>query len=137
MVRTATKFPKSKKVGAWRNAIQLKVVRFPTQYNLGMADRIACSYVTCPKCGTWVVVRQSEAGLGNEKLHASCPAPDCGKEFEFELSETRVFEIPLQLFERAISSVQKCAKAPGATAVPEDCPSCCECDPQRPRFVLY
>ena len=71
------------------------------QYNCPMADRIACSCVTCPKCGTWVVVRQpSEAGQGNEKFGASCPAPECGKEFEFERSETRVFELPLPLFER-------------------------------------
>jgi hypothetical protein len=35
-----------------------------------------------------------------EKSLTSCPAAECGKEFEFEASETRVFEIPLPLFER-------------------------------------
>jgi len=66
-----------------------------------MADRIACSCVTCPKCGTWVVVRQqSESGVSKEKFRASCPVPECGKEFEFEIGETRVFEVPLPLFER-------------------------------------
>jgi hypothetical protein len=72
-----------------------------TQYNLGMADRIACSCVTCPKCGTWVVVKQqSEFGVRREKFWASCPAPECGKEFEFESAETRLFELPLAIFER-------------------------------------
>jgi hypothetical protein len=71
------------------------------QYNWLMADRIACSCVTCPKCGTWVVVRQpNELGSGREKFQAGCPAPECGKDFEFEANETRVFEIPLPLFER-------------------------------------
>src|SRR5438445_11984958 len=66
-----------------------------------MADCIACSCVTCPKCGTWVVVTQpNELGSSREKFRANCPAPDCGKEFEFEADETRVFEIPLSLFER-------------------------------------
>ena len=101
VVRTATKFPKSKKVRAWPHTITLKVGPFRTEYNLGMADRIACSCVTCPKCGTWVVVRQSfDAGPGREKLRANCPVPECGKEFEFESGETRVFEVPLPLFER-------------------------------------
>ena len=71
------------------------------QYNLEMADRIACSCVTCPKCGTWVVVRQrTEIGETKIKVRESCPVPECGKEFEFESGETRVFEVPLPLFER-------------------------------------
>lgn len=71
------------------------------QYNLEMADRIACSCVTCPKCGTWIVVKQpTELGSGKEKFQAVCPATECGKDFEFEASETRVFEVPLLLFER-------------------------------------
>jgi hypothetical protein len=98
-VRTATKFPKSNKVGAWRHTITLKVAPFHTQYNLSMADRIACSCVTCPKCGTWVVVRQ-RTEIGETKIRESCPVPECGKEFEFESGETRVFEVPLPLFER-------------------------------------
>ena len=71
------------------------------QYNWLMADRIACSCVTCPRCGTWVVVRQlSELGSGKEKFQAVCPATECGKDFEFEASEMRVFEILPPLFER-------------------------------------
>ena|SRR5581483_7653518 len=71
------------------------------QHNREMADRIACSCVTCPKCGTWVVVREpAELGSSKEKFRAGCPVPECGKAFEFELSETQVFEIPLPLFER-------------------------------------
>src|SRR5207244_13393610 len=66
-----------------------------------MADCIACSCVTCPKCGTWVVVTQpNELGSSREKFRANCPAPECGKEFEFEAGETRVFEISLSLFAR-------------------------------------
>jgi hypothetical protein len=71
------------------------------QYNYPMADRIACSCVTCPKCGTWVVVRhRNEGGESGKKVRERCPAPECGKEFEFEADETRVFEVPLPLFER-------------------------------------
>lgn len=69
------------------------------QYNCGMADRIACSCVTCTKCGTRVVVRQ-RTEIGETKVRESCPVPECGKEFEFETGETRVFEVPLPLFER-------------------------------------
>src|SRR6266704_6540876 len=77
-----------------------------------MADCIACSCVTCPKCGTWVVVTQpNELGSSREKFRANCPAPECGKEFEFEAGETRVFEIPLPFFKRRISTVQNCAEA--------------------------
>jgi hypothetical protein len=71
------------------------------QYNQLMADRIACSCVTCPKCGTWIVVREpTQARPGNEKFRASCPVPECGKEFEFEPGEAQVFDLPLLLFER-------------------------------------
>jgi DNA-directed RNA polymerase subunit M/transcription elongation factor TFIIS len=64
------------------------------------ADRIACSCVTCPKCGTWIVVREStQARPGNEEFRASCPVPECGKEFEFEPGEAQVFDLPLLLFE--------------------------------------
>src|SRR6266498_273343 len=66
-----------------------------------MADSIPCSCVTCPKCGIWVVVKEpSEPGMGKERFRANCPAPECGKEFEFGADETRVFEVPLPLFER-------------------------------------
>jgi hypothetical protein len=46
-----------------------------------------------------VVVRQPSPA-GNEKFGAGCPAPECGKEFEFEASEMRIFDLPLPLFER-------------------------------------
>ena len=76
-------------------------VLFQAQYNLEMADRIACSCVTCPKCGAWVVVtRQHRMGEAQEKVRATCPVPECGKEFAFELGETRMFDLPLLLFER-------------------------------------
>ena len=66
-----------------------------------MAERIACSCVTCPKCGIWVVIRpQNQLALSPKKSLARCPAAECGKEFEFEASETRIFEVPLPLFER-------------------------------------
>ena len=38
--------------------------------------------------------------MSKEKFRARCPAPECGKEFEFEIGETRFFELPLSLFER-------------------------------------
>ena len=63
-----------------------------------MADRIAYSCVTCPKCGTWVVVRPQPDG--QKKVKMTCPVPECGKEFEFDADETRVFDLPLPLFER-------------------------------------
>ena len=69
------------------------------QYNCAMADRIACSCVTCPKCGTWVVVGQ-RTEIGETKIRESCPVPECGREFAFELGETRVFELPMLPFER-------------------------------------
>ena len=33
-------------------------------------------------------------------MSTRCPAPNCGKEFEFDWSETQVHEVPLELFER-------------------------------------
>jgi len=66
-----------------------------------MADRVVCSCITCPKCGTWVVVRaQAQPESGSSKTKISCPAADCAKEFEFAWAETHEFEIPLSLFER-------------------------------------
>ncbi len=99
--RTATKFSKSKRVRTWRHPVNIKVAPFQAQYNHGMADRIACSCVTCPQCGTWVVLTLPTALRSDkEKFRAGCPVPECGKEFEFEASETHVFELPLPLFER-------------------------------------
>ena len=66
-----------------------------------MAERIACSCVTCPKCGAWVVLTQpTQVRTGEDKFVARYPASDCGKEFVFALDETHVFELPLLLFER-------------------------------------
>lgn len=48
----------------------------------------------------FVVKEPAGRGMGKDKFRANCPAPECGKEFEFEASETRVFEVPLPLFER-------------------------------------
>jgi hypothetical protein len=47
-----------------------------------------------------VVRQQTEGGENKKKLRASCPVPECGKDFEFEAIETRLFEVPLSLFER-------------------------------------
>ena len=73
-------------------------------YNRAMADRIVCSCVTCPGCGTWVVVEPEIARAGGsnnkDKVRARCPLPECAKEFAFETNETRVFELPPSLFER-------------------------------------
>jgi hypothetical protein len=101
-VRTATKTSSPRVEGRpGRAALSITVAAFETQYNHPMADRIACSCVTCPKCGTWVVVSpQTKLARNQEKSRASCPAADCGKEFEFSSDDTRVFELPLSLFER-------------------------------------
>jgi hypothetical protein len=72
----------------------------PGPYNLGMADRVACSCVTCPKCGTWVVLRPHAASGSESKIKTFCRAPDCAKEFEFDWQEMRTLELPLSLFER-------------------------------------
>ena len=47
------------------------------------------------------MVRQRTEGVENKKeVRERCPVPECGKEFEFEAGETRLFEVPLPLFER-------------------------------------
>ena len=47
------------------------------------------------------MVSRKTTGRENKKKHReSCPVPECGKEFEFETGEPRVFEVPLPLFER-------------------------------------
>jgi hypothetical protein len=43
----------------------------PLQYNPDMADRTACSCVTCPKCGTGVVVKQPALASRVERAIAS------------------------------------------------------------------
>ena len=70
-----------------------------------MANHIVCACVTCPSCGIWVVVEREIARAGNrntnkEKIETKCQQPDCTKEFAFETNETRVFELPLGIFER-------------------------------------
>jgi hypothetical protein len=73
-------------------------------YNPPMADRIVCSCVTCPGCGTWVVVEAEIARAGGsnnkDKVRTKCPQLECAKEFAFETNETRVFDLPASLFER-------------------------------------
>ena len=72
-------------------------------YNPAMADRVVCSCVTCPGCGTWIVVEREIAragGSNKDKVKTRCPLPECAKEVAFETNETRVFELPLPLFER-------------------------------------
>ena len=70
-------------------------------YNCRVADRIVCSCVTCPSCGAWVVVQgRTTGGTNKDRFSTTCPVPECGKEFVFEGSETRVFELPVSLFER-------------------------------------
>ena len=75
--------------------------QWQSAYNLTMADRILCACVTCPKCGTWIVVeREIRSGAKRGKFRATCGVPECGKEFDFEDRETRVFELPPSIFER-------------------------------------
>lgn len=67
-------------------------------------DRIPCTCVTCPRCGTWVVVRgktvKDASNNNKDRFNTTCPVPECGEKFAFEGAETRVFELPLFLFER-------------------------------------
>jgi ribosomal protein S27AE len=79
----------------------LSVVLRASFYNLLMADRMVCSCVTCPQCGTWVVLAShTQIESSQAKVKTSCPAPDCHKHFEFAGDEIRAFEVPLALFER-------------------------------------
>ena len=66
-----------------------------------MAERIACSCVTCPKCGTWVVLpSRVEIDSKQPKGKIVCEGPDCAREFVFDWDEARTFELPHRLFER-------------------------------------
>ena len=47
-----------------------------------------------------MVKQQHRMGETQEKFRATCPVPECGKEFAFELGETPMFDLPLLLFER-------------------------------------
>jgi hypothetical protein len=68
-----------------------------------MEQCIACSCVTCPGCGAWIVVRgRSARGINDEKmpLNTTCTVPECAKEFSFVADDTQIFELPVSLFER-------------------------------------
>lgn len=66
-----------------------------------MADRIACLCVTCPQCGTWIVLPSRVAiDESQPKSKIRCAAPDCCREFEFNWDEIRTFDLPFLLFER-------------------------------------
>ena len=47
-----------------------------------------------------MVEREIRSGAKQGKFKATCCAPECGKEFEFEEGETRVFELSHAIFER-------------------------------------
>ncbi len=47
-----------------------------------------------------MVEREIRLGAEQGKFKATCCVPECGKEFEFEDGETRVFELPPSIFER-------------------------------------
>jgi len=79
-----------------------RCLSFDRLYNLWVPDRILCSCVTCPTCGAWVVVqgRNPRDNNNKDRLRTTCALPECGKEFSFDEGETRVFELPVSLFER-------------------------------------
>jgi len=61
-----------------------------------MPDRILCSCVTCPQCGTWVVLgSHAQIESSRAKVKTSCPALDCHKHFEFAWDEIRTSKVPL------------------------------------------
>jgi hypothetical protein len=47
-----------------------------------------------------VVEREMTRETNKEKLNTTCPGPECGKQFSFAVGETKVFELPMSLFER-------------------------------------
>lgn len=61
-----------------------------------------CAYASPPQVrNTWVAIRpRPEPGTDKPKMSTRCPVRECGKECEFDWSETRVHEVPLELFER-------------------------------------
>ena len=64
-----------------------------------------------PEVRNWVVIPQNQLALSKEKSLASCPAAECGKEFEFEPSETRVFESRYHFSSAVTSTVRNCKRA--------------------------
>src|ERR1035441_6536638 len=75
-----------------------------------MADRIMCSCVTCPGCGTWVVVEPEIARAGGsnnkDKARTRCPLTECAKEFVFETNEAPVFKC-LRLCSSVVTSTAR------------------------------
>jgi len=72
---------------------------------------LACSSLLAPKCGTWVVVTTVQAACKGEEKFA--PAFPC-RSVERNLSsvrQTRVFEVPLLLFDGGTSTVLNCPDA--------------------------
>jgi len=68
-----------------------------------MEQYIACSCVTCPGCGAWIVVRGSGSRSIDDQTathNTTCTVPQCGREFSFEGGDTQIFELPVSLFER-------------------------------------
>jgi hypothetical protein len=68
-----------------------------------MEQCIACSCVTCPGCGAWIVVHQGSRTVINDQnaaLGATCSVPQCGREFSFVAGDTKIFDLPVTLFER-------------------------------------
>jgi hypothetical protein len=47
-----------------------------------------------------VVEREMTREAKKENLNTTCPGPECGKQFTFAVGETKVFELPMSLFER-------------------------------------
>jgi hypothetical protein len=47
-----------------------------------------------------VVEREMARETNKERLSTTCPAPECGKQFVFVPGETKVFELPMSLFEQ-------------------------------------
>jgi hypothetical protein len=47
-----------------------------------------------------VVEREVNREINKDKVDTTCPAPECGKQFAFAVGETKVFELPMSLFER-------------------------------------
>ena len=78
--------------------------RYDRRYNSRVADCILCSCATCPSCGAWVFVQGRITAIttiiNKERLDTTCPVPECGKEFAFDVGESRVFELPVSSFER-------------------------------------
>jgi hypothetical protein len=47
-----------------------------------------------------VVEREMTRETNKDKVNTTCPGPECGKQFAFAAGDTKVFELPMSLFER-------------------------------------